>query len=144
MSDQEQQAEIIEAGSSLAIPGQERPERLYVIPVHNRPFFPAQVLPIVVNEEPWDETLKRVANTSHHCLALFFLDNPGESPDQFDPAQLPEHGTLVRIHHASKEGGKLQFVAQGLSRVRVRGWLSRKPPYLAEVDYPQEIGRAHV
>ena len=137
MSDQEQQAEIIEAGSSLAIPGQERPERLYVIPVHNRPFFPAQVLPIVVNEEPWDETLKRVANTSHHCLALFFLDNPGESPDQFDPAQLPEHGTLVRIHHASKEGGKLQFVAQGLSRVRVRGWLSRKPPYLAEVDYPQ-------
>ncbi|PTU76107.1 endopeptidase La [Pseudomonas mangrovi] len=137
MSDQEQHAEIIEAGSSLAIPGQERPERLYVIPVHNRPFFPAQVLPIVVNEEPWDETLKRVANTSHHCLALFFLDNPGESPDQFDPAQLPEHGTLVRIHHASKEGGKLQFVAQGLSRVRVRGWLSRKPPYLVEVEYPQ-------
>src|SRR3546814_13110359 len=44
---------------------------------------------------------------------------------------------MVRVHHASQEGGKLQFVAQGLARVRIRGWLRRKPPYLVEVDYPK-------
>ncbi len=47
---------------------------------------------------------------------------------------LPEHGTVVRIHRASKQDDTLQFVAQGLARVRIRHWLSRTPPYLVEVD----------
>ena len=138
MSENDQHAEIVEVRTGLAIPGQERPERLYVIPVNNRPFFPAQVLPIIVNEEPWDETLRRVGNTSHRSLALFFVESD-EPLDALDPASLPEHGTLVRVHHASKENGRLQFIAQGLTRVRIRGWLSRKPPYLIEVDYPAEV-----
>jgi ATP-dependent Lon protease len=41
------------------------------------------------------------------------------------------------VHHASKQDDSLQFVAQGLARVRIRNWLSRKPPYLVEVDYPR-------
>src|SRR5690606_41106736 len=37
----------------------------------------------------------------------------------------------------SRENGKRQFVAQGLTRVRIRGWLKRhRPPFLVEVDYP--------
>ncbi|MEE4462361.1 endopeptidase La, partial [Azotobacter chroococcum] len=100
-------------------------------------FFPAQVLPVVVNPDPWAETLKRVAKTPQRSLALFYMDPPPEDAEDFDPDKLPAHGTLVRIHHASQEGGKLQFVAQGLARVRIRGWLSRKPPYLVEVDYPK-------
>ena len=122
---------------SLVLPNQQLPDKLYVIPVHNRPFFPAQVLPVVVNQEPWSETLERVQNTAHKCLALFYVDSPPAEGAYFDPDSLPAHGTLVRVHHASEEGGKLQFVAQGLTRVRIRGWLSRKAPYLAEVDYPK-------
>ncbi len=121
----------------LALPDQQLPDKLYVIPIHNRPFFPAQVLPVIVNQDPWGKTLERVANTAHKCLALFFMDNPPVDGASFDPDRLPEHGTLVRVHHATEEGGKLQFVAQGLTRVRIRGWLSRKPPYLAEVEYPK-------
>ncbi|SEI63877.1 ATP-dependent Lon protease [Azotobacter beijerinckii] len=140
MNDQEIAPEIVEeeaSANSLALPDQTLPDQVYVIPIHNRPFFPAQVLPVVVNPEPWAETLKRVGKTPHHSLALFYMDPPPEDAEDFDPDKLPEHGTLVRIHHASQEGGKLQFVAQGLARVRIRGWLSRKPPYLAEVDYPK-------
>lgn len=45
---------------------------------------------------------------------------------------------MVRVHHVSNDDGKLQFVAQGLTRVRIRGWLKHhRPPYLAEVDYPR-------
>ncbi|AYC33906.1 endopeptidase La [Pseudomonas cavernae] len=140
MSDQENAPEVIEEDAirypkGLTLHAQTLPERLYVIPIHNRPFFPAQVLPVIVNEQPWAQTLERVSNTEHKCLALFYVDSP-HTDASFDPDTLPTHGTLVRIHHASREGGKLQFVAQGLSRVRIRGWLSRKPPYLAEVDYP--------
>ncbi|MDA0423822.1 endopeptidase La [Stutzerimonas frequens] len=128
--------EII-SSNGLVLPDQQQPDKLYIIPVHNRPFFPAQVLPVIVNEDPWAETLERVAKTPHQRVALFFVDSPVLDMATFDPDSLPEHGTMVRVHHASQEGGKLQFVAQGLARVRIRGWLRRKPPYLVEVDYPK-------
>ncbi|WP_417661354.1 endopeptidase La [Pseudomonas sp.] len=135
---------VVEPGNQddqrLALPNQQLPDKLYVIPIHNRPLFPAQVLPIIVNPEPWSSTLKRVSDTQHKSLALFFVDNPpADGSASFDPDSLPEHGTLVRVLNASEEGGKLQFVAQGLTRVRIRGWLSRKPPYLAEVEYPKTL-----
>ncbi|MGH8354472.1 MAG: endopeptidase La, partial [Pseudomonas sp.] len=128
---------VADQATDLALPGQTLPDKLYIIPIHNRPFFPAQVLPVIVNPEPWAQTLERVSNTAHKCLALFYIDSPSADAVGFDPDSLPEHGTVARIHHASLEGGKLQFVAQGLTRVRIRGWLSRRPPYLVEVDYPQ-------
>ncbi|WP_313210584.1 endopeptidase La [Stutzerimonas nitrititolerans] len=126
-----------DASTGLVLPDQNLPDKLYIIPIHNRPFFPAQVLPVIVNEEPWAQTLELVGKTPHQRLALFFMDTPAQDAAHFDPDSLPEHGTMVRVHHASREGGKLQFVAQGIARVRIRGWLRRKPPYLAEVDYPQ-------
>ncbi|MBC9250180.1 endopeptidase La [Pseudomonas alcaligenes] len=139
MSEQDNSAEYIEAPATrLALPSQALPDKLYIIPIHNRPFFPAQVLPVIVNEEHWAETLDMVANTEHKNLALFYVDQPVSDPRHFDTASLPEHGTLVHVHHASRGDGKLQFVAQGLQRVRIRGWLKRhRPPYLAEVEYPQ-------
>ena len=128
-----------EPGHHLALPGQQLPDKVYVIPIHNRPFFPAQVLPVIVNEEPWAETLDLVAKTPHHSLALFFMDTPAEDHRHFDTQSLPEYGTLVKVHHASREGGKLQFVAQGLTRVRIRTWLKHhRPPYLVEVEYPRQ------
>ena len=127
------------AGTELALPGQNLPDKVYIIPIHNRPFFPAQVLPVIVNEEPWAETLELVSKSPHHSLALFFVDTPPDDPRHFDTSSLPEYGTLVKVHHASRENGKLQFVAQGLSRVRISMWLKHhRPPYLVEVEYPQQ------
>ncbi|MBK5012715.1 endopeptidase La [Pseudomonas sp. S60] len=124
---------------ALALPGQQLPDKVYVIPIHNRPFFPAQVLPVIVNEEPWAETLDLVAKSPDHSLALFFMDTPAEDHRHFDTKALPEYGTLVKVHHASRENGKLQFVAQGLTRVRIRTWLKHhRPPYLVEVEYPRQ------
>ncbi len=131
------------AGTGLLLSGPQLPDTLYIIPVHNRPFFPGQVLPVILNEEPWAETLELIGNTEHKSLALFFVEQPLGDPRHFDPSQLPEHGTLVRVHSVNREGGKLQFVAQGLQRVRIRGWLKRhRPPYLAEVEYPQSANDA--
>ena len=49
-----------ENSKSLALPQQVMPQRMYILPVSNRPFFPAQVQPVMVNQDPWQETLKRV------------------------------------------------------------------------------------
>ncbi len=132
-------AEHHHTGKGLALPGQNLPDKVYIIPIHNRPFFPAQVLPVIVNEEPWAETLDLVAKSEHHSLALFYMDTPQEDPRHFDTSALPLYGTLVKVHHASRENGKLQFVAQGLTRVRLKTWLKHhRPPYLVEVEYPHQ------
>lgn len=125
------------ARTGLAIPDQRLPDRLYLLPVSNRPFFPAQVMPVVMDEAPWAETIERVSDTPHHALSLFFVDGPLAADGRLDFDQLPETGCAVKIHHAVKEDGKIQFIAQGLTRVRITQWLSRKPPYLVEVEYPK-------
>jgi len=125
------------SSTGLAIPDQRLPEKLYLLPVSNRPFFPAQVMPVVMDEAPWSETIERVSNTPHHAVSLFFVDGPLPANGELDFDRLPETGCAVKIHHAVKEDGKIQFIAQGLTRVRITQWLSRKPPYLVEVEYPK-------
>nr|WP_227500269.1 endopeptidase La [Marinobacter nanhaiticus] len=122
---------------SLALPQQSMPKRMYVLPVQNRPFFPAQVQPVVVNQDPWQETLKRVGETDHHILGLCFVDSDEEmSVPESDDLEIM--GCAVRVHQTQRESGKIQFIAQGLQRFRIVQWLRRKPPYLVEVSYPQE------
>ncbi|WP_339842919.1 endopeptidase La [uncultured Halopseudomonas sp.] len=125
------------ARTGLAIPDQRLPDRLYLLPVSNRPFFPAQVMPVVMDEAPWAETIEKASSTPHHALSLFFVDGPLRADGVLDFDRLPETGCAVKIHHSVKEDGKIQFIAQGITRVRITQWLSRKPPYLVEVEYPK-------
>src|SRR5690554_8237116 len=81
MTDHEGRVDNIERDDSspstgLVIPNQRLPDRLYLLPITNRPFFPAQVMPVVIDEQPWAETIERVANTPHHAISLFWMDGP--------------------------------------------------------------------
>ena len=127
-----------EHSKSLALPQQMMPRRMYVLPVSNRPFFPAQVQPVVVNQNPWQETLKRVGETDHKVMGICFVEEEDAEAGVPASEQLEATGCAVRVHHAQNEGGKVQFIAQGLQRFRIVQWLRRKPPYLVEVEYPSE------
>ncbi|MDI9244404.1 endopeptidase La [Marinobacter sp. CHS3-4] len=131
-----------ENSKSLVLPKQQMPRRMYVLPVSNRPFFPAQVQPIVVNQNPWQQTLKRVGETDHRVLGICFVED--SDPEQGVPGseELETIGCAVRVHHAQEDSGKIQFIAQGLQRFRITQWLRRKPPYLVEVEYPEEPDEA--
>ncbi|MBE0489204.1 MAG: endopeptidase La [Halomonas sp.] len=124
-------------GQHAMVPARDTlPERIYLLPIHNRPFFPAQVQPLVINRERWEETIQRVARTSHHTVGLAFVGEAaveGLAHDDF-----PEIGTAVKMHKLQGEEGQLQFIAQGLQRFRIQRWLSKEPPYLVEVSYPRE------
>nr|WP_227875987.1 endopeptidase La [Kushneria konosiri] len=111
------------------------PDRLYLLPVHNRPFFPAQVQPLVLNRNRWSDTLEQVGNTSHHIVGLTFIGDTGADPA---PDEFPVYGTAVRVHRAENNQEQLQFIAQGLRRFKITRWLSQEPPYLVEVHYPRE------
>ena len=127
-----------ENSKSLALPQQVMPRRMYILPVSNRPFFPAQVQPVMVNQDPWQETLKRVGETDHRILGICFVENPEAENGIPESEELETMGCAVRVHHAQNESGKVQFIAQGLQRFRIVQWLRRRPPYLVEVEYPEE------
>ena len=110
------------------------PSKLLLLPLQARPFFPAQTMPIVINEELWRETIERVGNTPHHLVGLILTKKPSdESPT---PADLHTTGTVVRMHQPMRGDGRIQFIAEGLQRFRVINWIASERPFLAQVEYP--------
>lgn len=123
----------------LVVPGQVMPKRIYLMPIGNRPFFPAQVQPLVVHAETWEETFTRVGNTPEHVMGLCFIPDFDSADGVPDSQQFPVIGTLAKIHNVITEQGRIQFIAQGIQRFRVVQWLRRTPPFLVEVEYPQVV-----
>ncbi|QQD21645.1 endopeptidase La [Oceanospirillaceae bacterium ASx5O] len=140
MSDQEH--EYIgreETPSGVALANEILPGQLNILPVNGRPFFPAQVQPVIVDEKLWGETLRRVAKTDHKLLGLAFVDD--KLTDEIPTIdRIPLMGCVVRIHHVQAEDGRIQFIAQGVRRYKVLEWLSEKAPLLGRVHYPRHSG----
>ena len=128
-----------EHDGKLALPDDILPDHLLVLPVNGRPFFPAQVQPIIISAEVWGETLKRVAKTEHKLLGIAFVDDKqaDEVPHLDD---IPLIGCVVRVHKVQVEDGQVQFIAQGIRRFRVLEWVHKKAPFSARVHYPQKGG----
>ena len=126
------------AGTGLVIPDSVLPSMLYLLPAPKRPFFPAQVQPILLDMKLWQETMQKVGSKDNHVLGLLYCGD--DDPAELDPESLPRIGCAVKVHHAHQEQNTAQIVVQGLKRFRIRRWVSSKPPYLVEVDYPDNIG----
>lgn len=116
------------------------PDELHLLPLTEKPFFPAQTLPLLMNEAPWLATVEAIGETPHHMVGLVMV-----RPDNTDDVKRGDFrtvGTVVRIHHPVRGDGKMQFIAEGVSRFRIVEWLSDAPPYRVRVEYPNEPGRA--
>ncbi|SDJ50426.1 ATP dependent PIM1 peptidase. Serine peptidase. MEROPS family S16 [Ferrimonas sediminum] len=124
--------------TDIVVAGEQRPDQLHVMPVQNRPFFPAQVMPVLIKSGDWIETLKAVGETDHKMLALFYSEDFDHQEGRFNPQTLPQTGCVVRVHQV-KEGddGDIQFIAEGIERVHIDSWESTSHPYLANVSYPE-------
>ena len=110
------------------------PDKLLLLPLPSRPFFPAQTMPLVLPENLWLETVERIGKTPHQMVGLVYAPHPGtDLPDSDDFSAV---GTVARMHQPMRNEGRIQFVAEGLQRFRVGGWLSRQAPFIAQVDYP--------
>jgi ATP-dependent Lon protease len=134
------EGEIVEPGEvgsgTPNLPAQTMPSSLYILPLTEKPFFPAQTLPLIMNEGPWLETVKRIGDAGHHLVGLVCVH--GDTSDDARPEDFYGVGTLVRMHHPMRSEGKIQFIAEGITRFRVAEWLSPKAPYFARVQYPAE------
>ncbi len=130
------EAEDTSTNRSLVLPGQNMPKRIYLMPIANRPFFPAQVQPLVVHAETWKETFSRIGKTQEQVIGLCYIESFEKIDEVPDSQSFPVIGTLARVHNVVSEQDRLQFIAQGIQRFRIVQWLRRTPPFLVEVDYP--------
>ena len=124
-----------EAGSQLVLPDQILPDVIHLVPVSSRPFFPAQIQPVVVDTKPWKSTLEALSRNGKPLLGLIYID-PAADPESI--ASYPEIGCVSRLHNAMGDEQKIQFIAQGLQRFRIVQWLSEKPPFRVRVEYPEQ------
>jgi ATP-dependent Lon protease len=132
-STQEQRAGT---GNSIAVPADLLPTTLHLLPLSERPFFPAQALPLLLNEDPWLPTVEAAATTEQRAVGLILVRS--DDPEQAVPEDFFPVGTVVRMHQLARGDNRLQFIAQGLKRFRIVRWLSSTPPYLVQVDYLDE------
>jgi ATP-dependent Lon protease len=63
-------AEPVETQKPLARPEDILPGLLPILPVSNRPFFPAQLIPLVVEREPWQRTVEAVLESPTKSVGL--------------------------------------------------------------------------
>ncbi|WP_196138063.1 endopeptidase La [Aliikangiella sp. G2MR2-5] len=112
------------------------PTRICLLPISERPFFPPQTLPILMNEDNWRETIDVISDDYKDTTGLVLVRNP--SAEDAKPEEFFKVGTLVKIHHPVLSSGKIQFIAEGLQRFRIKKWISKQPPFVVEVEYPKE------
>jgi len=118
---------------TVGLPAQTLPATIHLLPMTEKPFFPAQTLPLVMNQGPWMETVKQIGDTGHRLVGLVLVQ--GDKSDDAKPEDFYRIGTLVRMHHPMHSDGKIQFIAEGISRFKVVEWISGEPPYYARVEY---------
>ena len=127
--------EAVITGTSLVIPEQTLPDILYLMPVTTRPFMPAQIQPMMADAETWGQTIQRVAETEHKVMGLFFVDS--QDLNSIRAEDIPLVGCSVRLLNASGDGRRVQFISQGLGRIKIKRWINRKPPFVVQVEHPR-------
>ena len=108
-------------------------DKVYLLPISDRPFFPSQTLPIIINEKLWLETIERVGRTPQRLVGISLARHKPENIPR--PEDFSAIGTVARIHHAQRIDGNVHFIAEGIRRFRVYRWVSEKLPYLVQVEY---------
>lgn len=126
--------------TSLALPQEELPPELVILPVNGRPFFPAQVQPIIMDEEVWSDTLQKVMDSDQPLIGLSFV-NDKEAKEVPNTNRIPTIGCVVRVHNLQVEDGRVMFIAQGIRRFKIVEWLNTKTPLLARVQYPRNSAK---
>ncbi len=109
------------------------PTILHILPLVNRPFFPGQAIPLIMDANLWKETIDEVINSEQKMLGLVLLRS--ENPNEAEPKDFYEMGTACRIHRVSQSDDKLQIMVEGLQRFHADEWVKNTRPFLVKPQY---------
>jgi ATP-dependent Lon protease len=119
-------------GGTLARPSDVLPGLLHILPLANRPFFPAQMVPLVVDREPWQRTVEAAVESGQHVGLVLIR---GDDPQTAGPDDFYTMGTASRIHKVVQMDDKLQLFVEGLQRFRIASWVTRERPFAVRAEY---------
>ena len=129
--------DVVESGKGLVHSDDVLPEELAIVPLFDRPFFPAQVQAVAVSRSRWEKTLEAVAKSGNNCLGLLYAKSSSKR-DPDSPVQKENFsriGCVVRLHNVTVVGDQLQLIAQGVKRFKLEHWLPGDE-LKAKVSYP--------
>ncbi|MHB1511643.1 MAG: endopeptidase La [Acidiferrobacter sp.] len=130
MSDPESMAA---PGGTLARAGDVLPTTLAVVPITNRPFFPAQAIPLVLDRDPWSSTIAAATENPHKVVGLVLIRK--DQATDVVRGDFYDTGTVCRIHKVAHNEDKLQVFVEGLQRFHVDQWVSDERPFAVRARY---------
>jgi len=119
---------------------QQLPRTIYLLPIKDRPFFPGQTLPVVLNKNAWLETIEAMQAAEQNVIGVVYVDT--EDNHNAPPEAFSRTGTLVRVHELKVKDDYIQLIAEGLRRFRIDHFITDHAPYKAVVDYPEDVADA--
>jgi ATP-dependent Lon protease len=124
----------------LARQGDVLPGVIHLLPVTTRPFFPGQAVPLLMNDEHWEETISAAHESSQSILGIVMTD--ANTSEEAVPSDFRYIGTACKIHRVQKAEGRLQVLVECLQRFRIDHFVSRSAPFKAQVHYFTEESSA--
>ena len=115
---------------------EQQPSSIIVLPLSEQPFFPSQTQPLLMNELPWMESLRKIGDKNNNMMGLFYVESQKE---EIAPEDFSKVGTLSKMRHPVLHEHKIQFIAEGIQRVKVIKWLTDKPPFKAKISFLKDI-----
>lgn len=125
-NDKRPQNELVRARDIL-------PDAIPILPQSERPFFPGQAIPMLVDTALWEATILAAHENANDIIGLLMTKT--DRVEQAEVTDFYRMGTACRIHRVSRTEGRMQILLEGLQRFRVRDWLSTDTPYMARVEY---------
>lgn len=117
----------------LARPDDVLPAQIAVLAWPGRPFFPGQVLPLVLDAAHWSEAIEFATKTSAGMIGVLKTD--AADPKLATPTDLAKVGTVCRIVQLQKNDNQIQVVLAGMQRFEVSKWLTKKSPLKVTANY---------
>jgi ATP-dependent Lon protease len=112
------------------------PTTLYLLPLTDKPFFPAQTQPLLLNDEALLSAVRQAVDTPDKMIGLIAVDK--NRLTEVTPENFFSVGTACRIHCFERFDHETQYVAEGVKRFRIVKWLSTDAPFQVQVEYLDE------
>ena len=109
------------------------PGTIPILPQAERPFFPGQVIPLLLDPDTWEPTIRLAQENANSVIGLLLTDT--DRPEQATLKDFYKMGTAARIHRTGHVDGKLQVLLEGVQRFRVTEWIGKQAPFTAQVRY---------
>ena len=119
--------------NEIARPEDLLPTVLHLFPLEKKPFFPSQLLPMVLDVKLWGDTLKAVHKAGQGSLGVVYTD--GVSAEKASMDCFRSIGTVCRIHQIEQHNTQYQMVLAGIQRFEIIDWVSGDRPFTAKVRY---------